>query len=196
MRLILVRHAHSQANLKGLICGQKDSPLSLKGVEQLVRLKQYAGNNSGRFGRVYSSPLTRAKRTALSLTEKITYVETLKEIDVGDYSDITYPEAFKIEPKFKNLGASPDLRFPNGESYNMFVSRVSKFFEEYIDKSDDEVITVVAHNAVLNVLAKLFLRVNNSALYLFDFRNASISQFGFYPETNEYKLLSLNSGLD
>ena len=66
MKLIIVRHAESEANSKGISQGYKneweDTPLSGKGEQQAKKVAQRL--KSEEISLIYSSDLKRAKQTA------------------------------------------------------------------------------------------------------------------------------------
>jgi len=125
MRLILIRHAESEANAKGINQGQKvDTFLSKLGVKQAKQVAQRLGDEKIEI--IYSSDLKRAKQTAEEINKfhklEIVYDKRLREKD--------HPE----------------------ESLEAFVARLISFFEDI--KNIDKNILVVAHGGTnLSLLA-------------------------------------------
>lgn len=125
MRLILVRHAESEANAKGINQGQKiDTSLSDLGKKQANQVAQRLKEE--KIDLIYSSDLKRAKETAEQINKfhklKIIYDERLREKD--------HPE----------------------ESIETFVARLLSFFNEI--KNINKNILVVAHGGTnLSLLA-------------------------------------------
>ncbi|OGJ19951.1 hypothetical protein A3K73_03250 [Candidatus Pacearchaeota archaeon RBG_13_36_9] len=125
MKLILIRHAESEANAKGINQGQKiDTSLSDLGKKQAKQVAQRLKEE--KIDIIYSSDLKRAKETAEQINKfhklKIIYDKRLREKD--------HPE----------------------ESIETFVARLISFFDEI--KNIDKNILVVAHGGTnLSLLA-------------------------------------------
>ncbi|GKZ00247.1 hypothetical protein MPSEU_000977600 [Mayamaea pseudoterrestris] len=64
LRLYLVRHGESQANLDGTLAGQSDSPLTDTGIAEAKALSRSHWMTDTDYWRVYSSDLSRAHDTA------------------------------------------------------------------------------------------------------------------------------------
>ena len=80
--LLLIRHGESEWNRVGRIQGQVDTPLTAAGIEQARSIGGYLAQwLNGRTLRVYSSPLSRAYRTAAIIAEKIGYSSVDIKVD-------------------------------------------------------------------------------------------------------------------
>jgi hypothetical protein len=62
--LLLVRHGQSRANAAGLLIGRADSPLTGLGHQQAVALGEVLASRGVAAGRILTSPLQRAMKTA------------------------------------------------------------------------------------------------------------------------------------
>src|SRR5512137_1397504 len=67
MRIFLVRHGQTDANLEARYCGRTDVPLNAEGREQARALRPLLLGRA--FEAVYASPLSRAVETASLLLE-------------------------------------------------------------------------------------------------------------------------------
>src|SRR3990167_4625255 len=77
--IYVVRHGESEWNVKGLIQGQSDSPLTQSGERQAFLLAKELKNI--KFGAVFSSDLVRAKRTAdMIALERSLAIQTSKAL--------------------------------------------------------------------------------------------------------------------
>src|SRR3989344_8043224 len=100
----LVRHGETEYNVKKIIQGQSDSPLTKKGIEEV---KNVAKKLKGiKFDYVFSSDLLRAKRTAeiIALEHKLE-IQTnklLRERRFGNLEGKSNSE-LKWEKRFDNL---------------------------------------------------------------------------------------------
>lgn len=90
MKLIIVRHAESKANVKGIRQGQKiDTPLSKLGKEQAKKVAERLKNE--KIDAIYSSDLKRAKETAEEIAKhhklKVRLNKKLRERDHHNKED-------------------------------------------------------------------------------------------------------------
>ena len=94
MRLILVRHAQSKANAEGRWQGIMDFDLSKEGQNQCEKLRERFVKEELEPYHVYSSPLTRAHKTAeISLpAAQVHKIQDLRENDAGVFSGKTSDE--------------------------------------------------------------------------------------------------------
>ncbi|MDC0035221.1 histidine phosphatase family protein [Chloroflexi bacterium] len=94
MRLILIRHAQSLANAQGRWQGTMDFDLSVDGISQSQKLHERLMGEELRPSHIYSSPLTRAYKTAeISLPQRVIHkISDLRENDAGVFSGKTSEE--------------------------------------------------------------------------------------------------------
>jgi broad specificity phosphatase PhoE len=88
--ITLIRHAESQANADGTWNGRGDGPLSPAGETTLIPLGERLRRR--RFDLVLSSPLRRARETALAFATDFEIDHDLTEIDLGKWEGLTSDE--------------------------------------------------------------------------------------------------------
>ncbi|HVB07030.1 MAG TPA: histidine phosphatase family protein [Acidimicrobiales bacterium] len=145
-RLLLLRHGESAWNAVGRWQGHADPPLSAHGEEQARR----AGEALGGIGRVVSSDLRRARRTAELLAAASVLGEAypeLRERDVGVWSGLTNSEVDRDYPGDRAAGRTP----PGWESDEALVGRVLPVLERLVT-GDEAAVLVVAHGGVLRAV--------------------------------------------
>ena len=150
MKLILIRHGESEANLARLSEG--NSELSKLGVEQAERVAEFLRDEDVDF--VYSSDLLRASKTAEKICEisgrDINFDERLREQSYGVLAEKSYDY---IAKELERLGVSYfEHDMEGGESWNDVLGRVGEFFDEIYSKHNDETIMIVAHGVVIRCL--------------------------------------------
>ncbi|QWT17299.1 histidine phosphatase family protein [Collinsella sp. zg1085] len=79
-QLYLMRHGETEFNLKGIVQGHCDSPLTLKGVEQAKQAARFFQNNNFALSRFVSSPLGRAQSTMRIMLHELGYHQQSCEI--------------------------------------------------------------------------------------------------------------------
>lgn len=151
----LIRHAQTQANLKGQYIGVTDVSLSQSGIEALKNLnKRYKYPNASLF---FTSPLKRCIQTLDIIYPGVTPVKVdgLKECNFGDWEYKTADELAN-DITFKSwLNDSPNISPPNGESGMIFTHRICKAFENLVlsmMKSGKTQAVVVTHGGVIMTL--------------------------------------------
>ena len=147
--LIVVRHGHSEGNLRDIFLGQGELPLTPLGREQAARVADYLKNEP--IAAIYSSDLSRAYQTA-EPTAKIHGVpivtrRELREIDGGEwewrlYADLAAENspAYRIWMKEKK-NACP----PGGESVAHIYERIGAEMERIVKAHPGETVAVFTH---------------------------------------------------
>lgn len=134
IHLYMTRHGQTLWNRQWRIQGQKNSPLTIQGIENAISLSEHLAPIS--FERCYSSPMPRAIHTAHILIGRRAvplFVEPkIAEMDLGQLEgvkaadfEVSDPEAFDA---FRN---HPDRFVPQGgETFENVVSRAQSFLDE------------------------------------------------------------------
>ena len=161
-RVILVRHAQSQANQDGRSLGRADSPLTDLGRRQATALADALSGEA--ISRVLTSPLSRAADTAAAIADAhrlpVENHDGLLEMDVGELEGIAWSDVRVRYADFLERWMSDDtasLAMPGGESLADVQRRawplLAPLLERPPEESDDEGATVlVSHNFVVKVL--------------------------------------------
>jgi broad specificity phosphatase PhoE len=174
--LYIVRHGETEWNVKDILQGQLDSPLTERGIEQAHKLGERLGDVN--FDRVFSSDLERAERTAeIAFVERqlaLATSELLRERNWGIYdgkqADFFRREARDLIDKFQQLTEEEKWSFKFHESIESneeIFGRFMNFLREVALAYPGETIAVVSHlnmmEALLRHLGLQPLHVDNSA---------------------------------
>ncbi len=166
MRVVLLRHGQSEANVNKQFAGFLDTPLTELGRAQAEQAALYMGWYE--FDRVFSSPLERAFETAQIATsvdfsggsclphETIEKYDTLKEMNFGKCEGLTYDEIRSQMPELvKQSNADyTHVVYPEGESLYTFYQRVVEGYEllkESFLKEEGNVL-LVSHSGVIRTI--------------------------------------------
>ncbi|MHA1228067.1 MAG: histidine phosphatase family protein [Candidatus Hodarchaeales archaeon] len=168
MKLFLVRHGESTGNKNKIYQGHKDYPLSEKGKEQAIALRERMIKKGITPNEIYSSDLSRASQTADIINEvfnvPIYKYSGLRELDLGIYSG-------KHASEIKALGDNVigkffddySLKIPEGESINDMIKRIEIAFREIISRhenySNGNQILIVAHGGTLFHILDSILKI-------------------------------------
>jgi probable phosphoglycerate mutase len=186
--LFLVRHGECEHNIKGLIAGQNDSPLTARGRAQArangILLKQLVPDLSSLD--YFASPLHRAAATMELVRDAAglppagyTADRRIMEIDVGGNTWLTWPEIEKRAAQ-DPVWHTDRWRYahPGGESLTDLESRVEAFLNSL---SRDAVI--VTHAGVVRMIRKLVLGLSREETLSYHPPNAGIMRLSGGAET-------------
>ncbi|MFA5523108.1 MAG: histidine phosphatase family protein [Tissierellales bacterium] len=170
MKLILVRHGETEANIGGIYSGWTDFPLTEKGNKDIlttaVTLKRYKNVDI-----IYSSPLNRTLTTAnaisAELKKDIQIVDILKEMNFGifdgkknEYIKENYPEEWKTW-----LEDYVNYRIPEGENLLDVLDRIKDFIDKTIEKDKDCII--ITHGGIIQVMITYLLDLGLDKMWHF-----------------------------
>jgi len=177
-RLVLVRHGETEWSKSGQHTGRTDIPLTDRGREEGLHVRDRLAGWT--FGRVLSSPLSRALDTArlAGFGDDVETVEDLLEWDYGEYEGLTTADIRASRPRW-SLWADGA---PGGESAADVGTRVDGLLKELRDLEDDSLL--FAHGHLLRVLAARWLGLTPADGRLFALDPATISILGYERETS------------
>ena len=127
--VVLVRHAHSTANLKGILAGRDNRvALSPRGRQEAIELASVLAKME--FEGIYSSPLRRCKETLVPYlqgrSEQLHLVDDLIEMEYGSWSGKALSTLSRHE-LWKSIQSRPStVRFPDGESFGEMSLRANQ----------------------------------------------------------------------
>ncbi|UJR34662.1 hypothetical protein I4U23_027439 [Adineta vaga] len=197
VRLCLIRHAQSEANLtKQTLCGQNIScVLTPLGHEQSVLLGKRLKYQNASFDYVLCSTATRAKQTAEIV---------LKIMDI-DFSKVILSSAFLEQSQGNWEGVSRclcytsdvmkqmnELHFefipPEGESLRMVQKRAIDFLEPYIEQAKQRslnekreiTIVIFTHANFIRAVLQYYTQSNPRYAWIIGQANTAITEILFY----------------
>jgi probable phosphomutase (TIGR03848 family) len=162
--IILLRHAHSQANEQGLLAGRKPGVLlSSKGRKQADELINRIGKAPIDF--LHISPMQRchltinpwlASRYSSSIT-KSEIDEAFDEVDYGNWSGKSLA-SLRRKPLWKTIQQRPSLvTFPEGESMRKAQKRAISRIDEILSKNSKKTHLIVTHSDLIKMIVAHYL---------------------------------------
>ncbi len=157
-RCLLVRHGQTQGNLERRYMGRRSNePLSPEGVAALINLRQEYFEVR-RPARVFASPAMRCVESANVLVPEyeIKTVEGLQEIDFGDFEGMRAQELEELPEYRAWIDSNGKMPFPNGESREDFVKRVSDAFKSTLatfEETDLSSLFVVHGGTIMAIMS-------------------------------------------
>lgn len=190
IRLILVRHGQTDANLRKVLQGQSDGLLNETGIAQVEKLADHLGQVH--IDRVISSDMRRAKATAQSIADKQNlHVELdprIREWHTGDWDAMPAVDfhAMIARNNWKRVDLSP----PNGETLQQIRDRAKPFLADLVIIGKGKTVLVCSHGDFMRALIGELLDLRIDAASAFFFDNASYSVLEFKEEM--WKLIASN----
>ncbi|MEE8598638.1 MAG: alpha-ribazole phosphatase [Dehalococcoidales bacterium] len=155
-KLILVRHGDTEAGSNLRYWGQTDVKLSAVGLRQAESLRNRLATQ--KIDAIYTSNLMRASVTAKTIASEhqldVTTCTELNEVNFGKVEGLTFDEVSQLYPEVAQtwVSRSLSLSFPDGEDFDKFNNRVSKFLSRLEKHAPEEAILIVAHAGPLRIL--------------------------------------------
>ena len=175
MILYVVRHGQTEWNLKHLVQGVSDIPLTEKGIDEAYKLQELVSSLD--IDVVISSPLERARKTAMIITNNKLPVNTddrIKERDWGMNEGAPIDSVDTVDCWDVILNTNVQ----NIERIQDFMLRVSSFIEDIKVRYKDKKVLVVTHSAVMRVIHYMLGRIpEDGDLSKLEFPNLRILEY-------------------
>lgn len=194
MRLWLVRHGETEANVAGLYSGHAPTPLTERGIAQAQTLGTLLRNLP--VDNVLCSELERARHTTqLILAEREVPVRNMPELNemfFGDWEmrhhrDLAREDAENYAVWCNDWqNATPT----NGEGFQTFSQRVERFIAQLADYKACQNLLVVSHQGVLSVLIARLLSMPAAAMWHFRVEQGCWSAIDFCDDFAVLKVLN------
>lgn len=158
MRVYVMRHGETEANVRRVLMGRDDSPFTEVGRRQPLEVARHLADQH--LACVYTSPMERAQRTARLVVEAldravpIRVANPLAEIDAGDFTGLTFDEVRERVPLDAVLG---QFRYPGGESWEEVQRRAVAFVSALRREHSGEAVLLVTHAGVIAGLVAAYL---------------------------------------
>jgi broad specificity phosphatase PhoE len=152
--LLLLRHGETDWNRDGRFQGHADPPLNAKGREQARTLAaELAGEG---IELVYTSDLARARETAEIVAERlgasVVALRELREIDVGEWQGLTWPEVEERYPDAARNWHERGHGWQSGESYDDLAERVLGTLRRIAGDHPAQRVLIVGHGGTVRVV--------------------------------------------
>lgn len=154
-KVILIRHAETEANLHKIWNGVMDAPLTERGQAQVTATATRMADlvQEHPIDHFYVSPIGRARKTAAAIAETIgidpMVEDALKEFDLGDWEGRSLKELGEKENLWNRWREDPYFAPPNAESFHSFGQRSIDVSQMLADRHSDETTLIVTHGGVI-----------------------------------------------
>ncbi|TDT51587.1 putative phosphoglycerate mutase [Enterobacter sp. AG5470] len=195
MKVLLVRHAETEWNQRGIIQGHKDSPLTVRGAQETSAL--LAALASYPIACVYASPLGRAWQMGQALAGHfdcpLVAHTALKEQAFGHYEGMPSALLRDEHPYEAEALFAKDATFcpPGGESLAHASQRIIDFIQQQQQTAAHQTLCIVTHGQVSQGVLALLKEGNIDNFSRYAQPNASYSVF----EMTEGQCITLRWGI-
>jgi len=184
-RIIAVRHGETSWNIDGRIQGHRDIALNGTGRWQARQLAMALASEPP--AAVYSSDLRRAIETAAEIAHR-THLSAvadprLRERCFGRYEGRTFAQVEQESPEhaLRWRRRDPEYAPPGGESLNSLRDRIAGTIDDLAARHAGELVILVAHGGVMDVLYRLATRQHLQAARTWQLPNAAINRLLWSP---------------
>jgi broad specificity phosphatase PhoE len=150
-QLLLVRHGETDWNRDRRFQGHADQPLNDAGREQARALADELGHE--RIDVVYTSDLVRARETAEIVAARlgvdVVARSELREIDVGDWEGLTWPEIEERHPEGARAWHEHGHGWTSGETYDQLGERIIAALQRIAADHPAQRVLVVGHGGTV-----------------------------------------------
>ena len=192
--LWLIRHAEVEAGYHGRFGGRVDMELSLRGHDQAAALATHLRERT--FDAIYASPMKRVQQTLAPLlvngAPKPTICPELREVDVGDWTGLTWDEVYvKFGVRaFEWLDQLERAAIPNAECAETLRARLEPRLRQIIADHPGQQVAIFCHGGVIRMLLAILLDLSLSKMAAFEIEYASVTQVALLPHRPQVQLLN------
>lgn len=176
MKLLVIRHGESEADLLDVHEGRADFALTERGHRQAEAMAEYVAQNYN-ISKIYASSLTRAKQTAQHLSDKtdmpIIFDENLMEFNNGLLAGLPRDVVREKYPIIPDLPI--DKAVYEQESQVEFRQRAENALSRVVSESQaDETIAIVSHGGMINQLYRSLFEMPVDCKFFFNTADTGI----------------------
>lgn len=185
-RLLLIRHAETDAAKKKLLVGSTEVNANAEGLQKLDRFRGVLASYAPR--EWYCSPMKRAVQTAGRIVEAcglscdVRCDDRLREIDFGRWEMKSIADISLAEPDMMDAWAEYEtFVFPEGEAVAEFCSRVADVLSA-LRRLPVREVAVVTHGGVIRTMICLALGQSPKNYLLYNVHPGALTVMDLYPE--------------
>ncbi|EPY51289.1 phosphoglycerate mutase family protein [Schizosaccharomyces cryophilus OY26] len=196
---LIIRHAESEHNVRGIRAGSIDSELTIHGYNQAKKLAKSLKGKNVRC--IYSSPQKRAQRTAQEIAKVMNcpiYTSSLlREKDLGSLEGTSFRFTSNYRPN------EPPMKIHGLENRDSLLHRAREFAESLLVEAEEtgldtsDIVVIVSHGIFLPFLLRAVLAAVRTPLpsKIIPWSNASYASIGIDLDGNTTVEMNLNSHL-
>jgi broad specificity phosphatase PhoE len=185
----LVRHGRTTLNAEGRFRGLQDPPLDDVGLADARAAGSWL--RAIALGAVYTSPLERARQTALAIADGRPFAPSvlpgLVDLDHGRWTARTAAEAEEADPEeFSRFRRDPlSSTPPGGEALRAVLDRMTQGIRWLADHHPDAAVAAVSHEIPIRLILASLLDLGGSHMWDLPVPTGSITELRVTPGGTE-----------
>ena len=201
LKIYITRHGQDEDNAAGLLNGHRDRPLTALGVKQAHQLAAAIKEHGLVFDAVYASPLQRALKTAVIVSQESGQPEpiVMDELIERDFGVMTGEKISSVSERcapdvlVSASGVTYFVNAPQAEDWDDVLTRAHGVLETIREKhADDNAVLLVAHGDIGKMLYAAFYNLTWEEVVLnFHFGNGDVALLEEGLDKNTAKIISL-----
>jgi probable phosphoglycerate mutase len=182
LKIYLARHGQDEDNVRGILNGHRDEPLTALGKNQAEELADKIKEAGISFSKIYSSPLRRTHKTAEIIADKLFLAKPeifpeLIERDFGIMTGKTITEIKLLCPP--DIIETPTITYflsPEGvETFPQLLERGRQILEKIRNRHQDGDILLVTSGDIGKMIYAAYYNLNwREVLKMFHFGNSDL----------------------
>ena len=185
--IYFTRHGETFTNTKKLVCGAREIELTENGHNQAIELgkeiKSKIEKGELKIDKIFYSPLSRAKLTALHISE-ITGIPAKEEPLLIERNFGNFEDKSRESPEFKAALRTFPMSYgreSGGESNMRCAQRIYNLLDTLTEQSKrtGETYLLVAHNGLARVVNSYFCDMTNEEFGAFGITNCQLLEYKF-----------------
>jgi len=182
LKIYLARHGQDEDNVKGILNGRRDKPLTPKGTEQVKEVAEKIKDSGLNFDKIYSSPLKRTYKTAKIISEALGMGKpsVLQDLIERDFGIMTGKHISQIEEMCKPYILKTEtityfLKPKGAETFPQLVERGKKLLSKIRKLHPKGNILLVTHGDIGKTIYAAYYNLKwKDVLTMFHFGNSDL----------------------
>jgi len=194
--LWLLRHPEPEVGARGRCYGSLDIALSSEGIRHAHHVAESLANEP--FAAIYTSPRQRCRQAAVILAGsggrsiKIESIETLRELDFGEFEGRSYDEIARLYPDLYQqwMQHPTETRFPGGECFQEMSVRVLDTTNQLRARHVGQTIALMTHGGVIRAILSDALGMDPVNIFRIGQKYGAVNLVRYFDETPIIEVLN------
>lgn len=180
MKLYLIRHGQTQANVNGFFCGSSDIALTAEGERQAQHVARQLASTP--LDAIIHTDMRRSRDTAgIIAYGRELVMETqplLQEMAFGEWEMRHHNELEASEAEGYQAWCQDwqKAEVPQGESFTAFTQRIRQALQQLHLRPQESRLAIVAHQGSLSLLLAMMLKLAPADMWRFPFKQGCLCE--------------------
>ncbi|MBU9809158.1 alpha-ribazole phosphatase [Rahnella sp. C60] len=187
MKLYLIRHGQTQANVNGVFCGSSDIVLTAEGERQAQHVaRQLAAtpldaliHTDMRRSRDMAGIIAHGRELTIE-TQPLLQEMAFGEWEMRHHNELEASQAEGYQAWCQDWQKA---EVPQGESFTAFTSRIRQALQQLHLRPQESRLAIVAHQGSLSLLLAMMLKLAPADMWRFPFKQGCLCEIDLSPGT-------------